>query len=462
MDYDFVAIGSGSAAFAAAIRATEHGARVAMIERGTVGGTCVNVGCIPSKHLLAASHAYRAAGHPFRGVPTSQGDVDLSALVASKAEIVRELRREKYLELADLYGFDIVEGSARFVAPDRVAVDGRELEARAFLIATGAAPSSPPIPGMEEAGSITSTTAMALEKLPGSVVVIGGNYIGLELGQVFANLGSRVTIIEALDRIAPFEEPEISEEMAGILLAGGIEVITSAHISRVDGGSRKTLTATVGGAERAFEADQVLVAAGRRPVLDDLGLADAGVKLDERGSLVLDERLRTTNPGVFAAGDVTGAPQFVYVAAAQGTLAADNALTGAARSMDYAALPRVTFTSPNIAAVGLTDEEAQRAGYACECRVMGLEHVPRARVNLDTRGLFKIVADRESGRVLGVHVLAENAGETILAGVYAVKFGLTIDDLANTWAPYLTMSEGLKLTAQTFTRDVAKLSCCAA
>jgi mercuric reductase len=292
--------------------------------------------------------------------------------------------------------------------------------------------------------------------------VIGGNYIGLELGQVFANLGSRVSILEALDRIAPFEEPEISKAMKGILRGEGIEIASSARIVRVEPGSPKTVIATILGAERSFEADQVLVATGRRPVLGGLGLEDAGIDLGERGSLVLDAQLRTTNPRVFAAGDVTGAPQFVYVAAAQGTLVADNALTGAARSMDFTALPRVTFTTPNIAAVGLTDEEAQRAGYECECRVMGLEHVPRARVNLNTRGLFKVVAERESGRVLGVHALAENAGDVILAGVYAVKFGLTIDDLANTWAPYLTMSEGLKLTAQTFTRDVAKLSCCAA
>jgi mercuric reductase len=463
MDYDFVAIGSGSAAYAAAIRATDHRARVALIERGTVGGTCVNVGCIPSKHLLAASHAYRAAGHhPFEGVSTSQGNVDMKALVAAKAEVVGELRQEKYLDLADAYGFEILQGAGRFVAPDRVAVDGRELQAEAFLIATGAVPWAPPIPGLEEVGYLTSTTAMELSELPRSVLVIGGNYIGLELGQVFANLGSHVTIVEALDRIAPFEEPEISEAMTDVLRGAGIEIATSARIVRVEPGSPKTVISMVEGAERNFEADQVLVATGRRPILGGLGLEGAGIELDERGSLVLDAQLRTTNHRVFAAGDVTGAPQFVYVAAAQGTLAADNALTGASRSMDYAALPRVTFTSPNIAAVGLTDEEAQRAGYVCECRVMGLEHVPRARVNLDTRGLFKVVAERETGRVLGVHVLAEDAGDVILAGVYAVKFGLTLDDLENTWAPYLTMSEGLKLTAQSFTRDVAKLSCCAA
>jgi mercuric reductase len=226
-------------------------------------------------------------------------------------------------------------------------------------------------------------------------------------------------------------------------------------------GPPKTVVARTRDGELRLTGSEILVATGRRPVLNRLGLDVAGIELDG-GALVLDETLRTTNPHVFAAGDVTGAPQFVYVAAAQGTLAADNALGGTGRGMDTTALPRVTFTSPNIASVGLTDEQAQAAGHTCACRVVELHHVPRARVNLDTRGLVKIVAERSTGRVLGIHVLAENAGDVILAGVYAVKFGLTVDDLAETWAPYLTMSEGVKLAAQAFGRDVSMLSCCAA
>ena len=461
--FDLVTIGSGSAAFAAAIRATSLGARVALVERDTVGGTCVNIGCIPSKHLLAASHAYRVGGsHPFAGVPTSRGEVDLRALIARKGQVVDELRDEKYLDLAAHYGFELVRGHARFAGPDLVDVDRREIRARRFLIATGSAPWAPPIEGLDRAGYLTSTTAMELSEVPGSLVVIGGNYLGLELGQVFSNLGSRVAIVEALDRIAPLEEPEISEEMTRILEEEGVRVVTSAKVTRVEGGAPKTVVAEAEGGELKLEGAEILVATGRRPVLDGLGLDAAGVEVDDVGGLVLDQTLRTTNPDVLAAGDVTGAPQFVYVAAAQGTMAAENALTGAERAVDYAALPRVTFTTPNIAAVGLTDEQAQEAGYECECRVVELRHVPRARVNLDTRGLFKIVADRRTGKVLGVHALAENAGDAILAGVYAVKFGLTVSDLAETWAPYLTMAEGLKLTAQSFTTDVEMLSCCAA
>ncbi len=462
-DYDFVAIGAGSAAFAAAIRATNLGARVALVERNTVGGTCVNVGCIPSKNLLAAAETYHHAGHhPFDGVSTSQGGVDMSALVDVKSDVVDMLRKEKYVDLADHYGFDIIRGNARFSGPESIEVDTRDVRAGHFLISTGSAPWAPPIEGLEASGYLTSTTAMELKELPESMIVIGGNYIGLEMGQLFASLGTRVTIVEALERIAPLEEPEISEWMTRILVDQGIEIIAGAKVVRAETGAMKAVVADIDGEERRFEAAELLVATGRRPVLDGLDLAAAGIQTDERGKLVLDDELRTTNQNIYAAGDVTGAPQFVYVAAAQGTLAADNAVGGARRKMDYRALPRVTFTSPNIAAVGLTDEQARAQGYDCECRVLELEHLPRPIVNLDTRGAFKIVAERGTGKILGVHAIAPNAGDVILAGVYAIKFGLTVQDLADTWAPYLTVAEGIKLTAQTFTADVDKLSCCAA
>ena len=461
--YDLAVIGAGSAAFAAAIKARSLGAHVALIERGTVGGTCVNVGCIPSKHLLAASHAYRAAGaHPFAGVGTRRTGVTFGALIEQKRRLVDDLRGEKYEDVAAHHCVDILRGRGTFSEPGRLNVDGHAIDAARIVIATGSAPWTPPIDGLEHVGYLTSTTAMELSELPETLVVIGGNYIGLELGQMFANLGTKVTIVEALDRIAPLEEPEISEATTQILREQGVKVMTSATVSHVESGPHKTVVAYTSTGEVGVTGSEILVATGRRPVLDGLELEKAAVDLDDRGGLALDETLRTTNPNVFAAGDVTGAPQFVYVAAAQGTLAAENAITGGRREMDYTALPRVTFTSPNIAAVGLTDEQAHAAGHDCECRTLALERVSRARVNLDTRGLIKVVADRQSGRVLGIHVLAENAGDVILSGVYAVKFGLTVDEIADTWAPYLTMAEGIKLAAQTFTRDVSMLSCCAA
>jgi mercuric reductase len=461
--YDLAVIGAGSAAFAAAIRARSVGASVALIERRSVGGTCVNVGCIPSKHLLAASHEYHAAGaHPFAGIGTRRSGVELDMLVEQTRRVVDDLREEKYDNVAAHLGVEILHGQATFEATNRVTVDGRPIDAARIIIATGSAPWIPPIDRLDEAGYITSTTAIVLSHLPESLVVIGGNHIGLELGQMFANLGTKVTIVEALDRIAPLEEPEVSAAMTRILHEQGLDIVTSAKVSRIESGRLKTVVVdTVRGTLR-LSAAEILVATGRRPVLDGLDPERAGVDVDTQGRLVLDKTLRTTNANILAAGDVTGGPQFVYFAAAQGTVAAENAISGSRQEIDDAALPRVTFTAPNIAAVGLTDAEARAAGYDCECRVLALDLVPRARVNLDTRGLIKIVADRSSGRLLGLHVVAENAGEVILSGVYAVKFGLTVDDVADTWAPFLTMSEGVKLAAQAFTRDVSSLSCCAA
>ncbi|MEX2586715.1 MAG: mercury(II) reductase [Actinomycetota bacterium] len=462
LDYDLVAIGAGSAAFAAAIRATALGARVAIVERDVVGGTCVNVGCIPSKNLLAASEEYARAGYRrFDGIDTRQGEVDFGALIGMKDAVVGELRQAKYLDLAELHGFDILRGNARFTGPDSIEVGGRQIRSGHFVLATGSAPCTSALQGAEETGYLTSTTAMELKSAPESMIVVGGNYVGLEMAQIFGNLGVKVTIIAPGDGLARDEEPEISQWITRRFEEEGFEVVTSARATRLEPGKPKTVIATVAGKERHFQAEEILLAIGRRPVVEGMNLTSAGVEIDEKGQLVLSPTLQTTNPKVFAAGDVTGAPQFVYVAAAQGTLAADNAISQAAKTVDYRALPRVIFTSPNIASAGMTEAEAVKSGYVADSRVLELEHVPRAIVNLDTRGAFKIVAERGSGKVLGVHIVADNAGDVILAGVYAVKFGLTVDDLAGTWDPYLTMAEGLKLTAQAFTTDVNALSCCA-
>lgn len=463
-DYDLLVIGAGSAAFAAAIRARDQGARVALVEHGTVGGTCVNVGCVPSKALLRAGEVYWQAGHHgFAGVGTSAGGVDLPALVAQKDELVETMRREKYLDLVEAYGFEVISGHAAFAGPDRVSVNGRTLTARAYLVATGASPAVPPIEGLEEAGYLTSTTALDLTEVPRSLAVVGANAIGLELGQLFLHLGSEVVFFDVLERIAPFEEPEVSEALAGVLRDQGAEIHALARIVKVTAGEGgRVVHAEVDGALREFPVEQVLVATGRRPNTAGMGLEEAGVAVDERGAVVVDGHLRTTNPRVFAAGDCTPAPQFVYVSAYQGALAAENALNGASRAVDLRALPRVTFTSPQIASAGLTEAEAREAGREVKSSVLPLSAVPRAIVNRETRGLIKMVADASTDELLGVSVLAEGAGEVIQAAVYALKLRLTTREVAETFHPYLTVAEGLKLAAQTFTRDVAMLSCCAA
>ncbi|MEU9069861.1 MULTISPECIES: mercury(II) reductase [Streptomyces] len=466
--FDLAVIGSGAAAFAAAIAATGKGKRVVMIERGTTGGTCVNVGCVPSKALLAAAearHTTQVAGR-FPGLVAQDAPVGLSALIGGKDAMVEDFRAHKYTGLAAGYGWEIVRGSAAFGGDADGPVlrvtseDGgeRRIEAGHYLIATGAAPWVPAVEGLERAGYLTSTSAMELGRLPESMVVVGGNAVGLEQAQLFSRLGTRVTVVEVLERLAPFEEPEVSGAIEEVFADEGIVVRTGTTVTAVRRDADGYVLSTTA---EDLRAEQLLMATGRRPVTAGLNLERVGVKTGALGEVVVDEQSRTTHPRIWAAGDVTGQAQLVYVAAAQGALVADAAFDGSRRSLDYTSLPRVTFTSPALAAVGMTDAQAAEAGIDCDCRTLPLAHVPRALVNRDTRGLVKIVAEAATGRVLGVHAVAEGAGDVITAATYAITAEMTVDQLAHTWAPYLTMAEALKLAAQTFTRDVDMLSCCA-
>ncbi len=272
-------------------------------------------------------------------------------------------------------------------------------------------------------------------------MVIGGGFVGMEQSQLFARLGAQATLV---GHLAPRAEPELAAWMRRIFTDEGITV----HDIRATAVSRTGAGVTVHCADgTSCDGDAVLVATGRRPRTAGLGLDAAGVKLDDRCFVAVDATQRTSSPKVWAAGDVAGGPQFVYVAAAQGTVAADNALGGTGREVDYTGLPSVTFTDPQLASAGLTEADALAAGHRCECRVVQLDQVPRALVNRDTRGAIKVVIDADTHKVLGVHAVADGAGDVMLAATYAIKFGLTIDQVADTWAPYLTMSEALKLAA---------------
>ncbi len=453
-EFDLAVIGTGGAAMSAAIHARLEGASVVAIERGTLGGTCVNVGCVPSKTLLAAAHTRHAAlANPFPGAPTSAGTVDLGALVRQKDDLVGMLRQTKYADIAAAYGFDILPGAATFTDPATLLIDERPVRARSYLVAIGAEPHVPAIPGLEHVDYLTSTTAMELTELPASLVVIGGGFVGLEQAQLFARLGVAVTII---GRLAPHAEPELSSELRKAFLSEGITVVgdRAATIIQDDGVVR--VRPRTG---KAVTGERVLIATGRTPRANGLDLAAAGVATDDRGFIIVDEQQRTTNPVVFAAGDVTDVPQYVYVAAMAGKIAARNAL-GHHEQVDYTGLPSVLFTAPQLGSAGITEAEAIAAGYRCACRYLRLSDVPRAITNHNTRGGIKIVADADTGKVLGVHALAETAGEMMLAATYAIKAGFTVTQLADTWAPYLTMAEGIRLTANLF-RNELPTSCCA-
>lgn len=390
-DYDLLIIGSGGLAFSAAIKAIEYGAKVAMIERGTVGGTCVNIGCVPSKTLLRAGEInHLAKVNPFTGLQTSAGEVELAPLIKQKDELVSELRNQKYVDLIDEYGIDLIVGEAKFTDEQTVEVNGEKLSAKRFLIATGASPSLPPISGLEEVEYLTSTTLLEIKKVPKRLTVIGSGYIGMELGQLFHNLGSEVTLMQRSERLLKEYDPEISEVVEKALIEQGINLVKGASFERVEqSGEIKKVHVTVDGKKKVIESEQLLVATGRKPNTDTLNLNAAGVKVGKRKEILINDYARTSNEKIYAAGDVTLGPQFVYLAAYEGGIVADNAIGGLNKKLDLSVVPGVTFTNPGVATVGLTEEQAKEKGYEVKTSVLPLDAVPRAIVNHETTGIFK-------------------------------------------------------------------------
>ncbi|GBC76574.1 Mercuric reductase [bacterium HR08] len=463
-DYDLMIIGGGSAGFAAAIKGAELGANVAIVEGGTIGGTCVNIGCVPSKTLIkAAELCYRSAYPKFEGLTACPPPSDWRRVVEQKDELVAALRQGKYINVVDVYpNITLIRGWARLTGGRQVSVNGTTYTPGKIIIATGSRPWAPPIPGLKEAGYLDSTDALSLPALPQSLLIIGAGAIGLELGQLFSRFGVRVMILEAGPHVAGMEEPEIGEALTRYLEEEKMRICTGVTIHRVERvGNEYHVMATINGREEICAAEQVMVATGRRPNTGGLGLEEAGVQVGTRGEILVNEYLQTTNPDIYAAGDCIGDPMYVYVAAYAGGMAAENALTGAGRIYDLSALPHVIFTDPQVASVGLTEAQAREKGLKVKTSVLHLKDVPRALAARDTRGLIKLVAEESTGRLLGAHVLADEAGEVIQEATLAIRFGLTIKDIVETFHPYLTMVEGLKLAALAFERDVAKLSCCA-
>jgi mercury(II) reductase len=461
---DLAVIGAGSAGFAAAIRASELGAKVVLVGHGTIGGTCVNVGCIPSKALIRAAetlHHARAAAR-FAGIEGEARLTDWRALVAQKDLLVASLRQAKYADLLPAYNtIAYIEGKARLTT-DGVTVDGALYKPGKIVVTTGASPIAPSITGFDTVPWLTSTSALALETRPRSLLVLGGGFIGCEFAQMFARAGTKVTLL-CRSHLLPNAEPEIGEALVDYFRDEGIDVrcgIDYRSIRETDGGVALSIRES-DGTFAVVTAEQVLVATGRRPNSIDLGLEAVGVGLNPNGGIRVDDRMRTTKPGIYAAGDVTGRDMFVYMAAYGAKIAAENALNGDARRYDATAMPEVTFTDPQVAAVGLTEAEARGQGSDVRAVVLPLDQVPRALAARDTRGLIKLVAERASGRLLGAHILAPEAGDSIQTAALAIKQGLTVADLADAIFPYLTTVEGLKLAALAFTKDVKKLSCCA-
>jgi mercuric reductase len=461
---DVAIIGAGSAGFAAAIRAAELGAHAALIGHGTIGGTCVNIGCVPSKTLIRAVETLHQAhtASRFAGIQARAEPLDWRAVVAQKDELVRALRHAKYIDVLPEYEqVRYLDGQAR-LTPDGVAVNGTVLKPEKIIITTGASPAIPWIPGIDKIPVLTSTTALDLAELPASLLVIGGGVIGCELGQMFARAGVKVTIV-CRSRLLPRAEPEISAALEGYLRNEGIEVRCGTQYQAIRNAGENVALDLSGPSQKpeVVTAQRVLVATGRRANTTGLDLERVGVALTPDGGIMVDDRLRTSRAGTYAAGDVIGRDMFVYMAAYAAKLAVENALNGDGRRYDAASMPQVVFTDPQVATVGLTEAQARGRGLDVRTVILPLEQVPRAVAARDTRGLIKLVSQRENGLLLGAHMLAPEAGDSIQTAVLAIKHGLTVNDITETIFPYLTTVEGLKLAALGFGKDIAKLSCCA-
>jgi mercuric reductase len=468
---DFLILGSGSTAFAAAIKANELGARAAMVERRTLGGTCANRGCLPSKNLIEAARIVWEAAHPrYDGLAPARVDVDFAALVGQKDEVVHDYRAKRYASVAEGIGVEVLTGDARLAGSHAIVLDGRTLEADRLLIATGSRPAVPAIPGLDHVPYLTSDLLDAdeagrLEELPESLVVLGGGYVAVELAQMFARLGSQVTLVARSGLLRGYE-PLLGETLGEAFRSEGIEVLTDTRVERVstDGGAVAVAVETpaVG---RIIRAARLLVATGRIPNSHDLDLASAAVAVDGDGFVKVDAGLRTNQPHVWAAGDVIGrqhgSQMATPVGARQGRLVAENALADAGRRFDGSVIPRAIFVDPPVGVVGLTEAEVKAKHLPAVVAATPLEYVPRAGAIHKTAGFVKMVASTIDERILGVHVIGESAPEIIHEAAMAMHFRATIKDFVGLIHVYPTMAEALKIGAQAFSRDVSKLSCCA-
>jgi mercuric reductase len=460
--YDLAVIGAGSAGFSAAITAADQGAKVVLIGHDTIGGTCVNVGCVPSKTMIRAAETLHQAktANRFQGIEASGRITDWSAVMAHKSRLVSKLRQSKYIDVLPSYdSITYREGKACLV-DGGVSVNGEFIEVNKIIIATGSSPSLPSIEGINNVPYLTSTTALELDHLPESTIVIGGGVIGCELGQMFARMGTAITII-CRSRLLSAAEPEISQALQKSLESEGVTVRSGATYKSITNNGDICLSYEHKGRLHDLIAEQALLATGRRPNTDDLGLEEMGVELLPNTGIKTDDRMRTTRRGVYAAGDVTGQDMFVYMAANGAKIAAENALNGDSLQYDNSIVPEVVFTDPQVATVGLTEAAAHQAGFNVKTSILGLEHVPRALAARDTRGLIKLVADRDTKRLIGAHIIAPEGADSIQTAAIAIKVGMTTDQLGAMIFPYLTTVEGLKLAAQTFDKDVSTLSCCA-
>jgi mercuric reductase len=463
--FDLIIIGGGAGAFAAAIRANELGAKTALINSGLPwGGTCVNVGCVPSKTLLYAGEIlHHAKHHGVLGVELEVKKFDFQKIVQDELSLVEKLRQEKYEKvLKYLEHVAVIEGKAKFVSQNEVEVNGEKVSAEKFIIAAGSTATVPPIDGIQEVGFVTHVEALKMPKQPRELIVIGAGPLGLEFAQMFSRFGTKVTILQRGDSIFPYAEKTLTDRLAEILSKEGITIKTNIEVKRAHKeGDKKIVSYQIGEAQEEVSADEILLAAGKTPNTQGLGLEVAGVEIDKRQAVVVNQNFQTSNKNIFAVGDVTNGPlRLEPTAGREGTLAAENALKGTTLSIDYNAVPYTIFTDPQLAGVGFTEDEQMKQMGVCACRTVSFEDVPKAIIMRRTEGLIKMAIHPQTKQILGVHILAPNAGELIAEAMMLVKNKNTIDDVVNSLPMFPTLSEAVKIVALSFTKDISKLSCC--
>ena len=462
--YDLIIIGGGAAGFAAAMKANDLKIKALMVNNNTIGlgGTCVNVGCVPTKYLLNIGDLINESRNQrFEGIKSSIS-VSFQKVIEGKNNLIKQLQLDKYENvLKKLPNVDLVEGNAKFISHSEIQVDNQTtFQAKNFIIATGSSSFIPLIKGIEQVDYITNIEALQLKKLPNSMIVLGGGALGVEFAQLFSRFGTKVYLFEMLDSIVPNEEPEISKYLKDYLQEEGIEIYTNAKIIELENeGNKKVIKVLHNNDELTFKAEHILIAAGRKPNTHNLGLEKIGINLGKKGQIIVDEFMKA-GENIWAAGDVIGEPMLETIAAREGMIATNNALSEEKIKMDYRIAPHAIFTNPQVGSVGFTDLQANQLGYDCRCNTIPIGFVAKSKILNDDRGVLKIVINRKTEEILGIHILSTNAADLIHEGVMIIKNHMTLDDVISTIHVFPTLSEAIKLTAQSFKRDISVISCC--
>lgn len=464
--FDLIIVGGGSAAFAAAIHADSMKVSTLMINGGLpLGGTCVNVGCVPSKFLIRAAESFHHASHSnFDGVTTGKTTINFAEIIRQKTALVNDMQQHKYMDLLPgLSNLKVIEGKARFVEKNIVEVNGGLYEGYKIIVATGSTTLIPAIDGINDVPYLTSTTLFELEQQPQSLVILGAGYIALEIAQAYQRMGTKVTILQRSQNILSKEAKDISDELEKYLTNEGITIYTGTTVNKVwkEGENVKISFTSSSGETEAIESSHILVATGTKGNTADLGLEKTGIETTKRGLIKVNELLQTSAEDIFAIGDVTTNPQFVYTAAYEGGKAVINAFKAHQKKADFTVLPWVVFTDPQVAGVGMDEKEAEEKGIPHQVTVFQLKDIPRSIVALDTRGFIKLIRNPENDLLLGARIVAPEGGELLMELSLMIKYQIPIKEIIGMFHPYLTLSEGVKLAAMSFTTDVKKMSCCA-